>query len=159
MATFLLTWNPEVSEENFNSEAAIEITSQGLTVGSSWNAGGRKSGISPGDRVFLLQQGVTRGIVASGYARSEIYQGTHFLDENKEANYVDVEWDLIVSNDERLLTEDLERFLPDVHWTPMSSGNKVEAEHAAALEFLWEYGAETVDEYRLIKWPEEKPSV
>jgi hypothetical protein len=72
MATFLVTWNPEVFDwdsvrNSRGRAAAIRQTASGKRSEGGWSTGVRNSGISPHDRVFMLRQGPEpRGIVASG---------------------------------------------------------------------------------------------
>ncbi|MBY6676552.1 hypothetical protein HQ314_06460 [Rhodococcus sp. BP-332] len=127
--TVLLTWNP----------AHSDFYADGTEPGpENWSTGGRRSGISPGDRVFMLRQGVgARGLVASGYATSEIYSGAHWETRSKTANYVKVQWDTILDEPEVLAIETLSAAIPGQHWTPQSSGTFIKPELVGHLEDLW----------------------
>jgi hypothetical protein len=152
MGTFLLTWNRTLSEEWGDREYEIDVTALGYRVNGRWSTGNSKS-IEAGDRVFLLQQGDVRGIVASGFATSSVSQKEHFHKPNEIANYVDIEWDCHVADEDMIPTEDLERLIPNVHWSPMTGGIQIhEEEDVKALEYIWEFGVEAVDGYRAIEW-------
>ncbi len=72
---------------------------------SDWSCA-RSKQIRAGDRVFLLRQGVEpRGIVASGWAESDWYEGPGWRHAGVPCNYVDVAFD-------RLLDPSREPILP-----------------------------------------------
>src|SRR5262249_29862814 len=74
---YLLTWNPE-QWEWADLESMAEQTAEGRPVEGQWSCGNTKR-IRPGDRLFLLRQGVEpRGIIAAGWATSGSYESPHW---------------------------------------------------------------------------------
>ena len=136
MATFILTWNPELSAWD-REYMQDEIDEYGLSW-MPWSTGPRKSGIEQGDRIYMLKQGPEpRGLVARGTAILEIGQGPHWGDSRKTANYVDVDWDTILNDDEVLPLEklkDIDTFTKRIQ----SSGNMLPAESEVDVDKLWD---------------------
>ena len=145
MNTFLLTWNPS----NWSWETLEKDIKQLEKLGvyrDSWSCGNRKHTIKSGDRVFLMRLGVEpKGIMASGYTTSNIYQDDHW-DESKpigtKTNYVNIDFDVILNPNEQeilkadyLLTNQPFSEFPD--WFPQSSGNTIGKEIANELEVVW----------------------
>ncbi|MFD0597308.1 DUF3883 domain-containing protein [Catellatospora coxensis] len=144
-ATMIATWNPEKWnpddwETLVYAKDVATIAAGGLLRGR-WSTGPRKSGIEPGDRVFLLRQGVEpRGVIGSGTVTSRIFPDSHW-DEAKtgdDANYVLIEWDTLVLPDDGLPHADLvERIPAGGIWRPQAGGWVPDAKVAAELEALW----------------------
>jgi 5-methylcytosine-specific restriction enzyme A len=68
MTTFLLTWNPDGQGwPEDDHAAAVEAATAGDEPAERWSVGIRKSGVSIGDRAYLVLQHHERGIVASGW--------------------------------------------------------------------------------------------
>src|ERR1700733_16294659 len=98
MKCYLLTWNPIRTPRSWAEEAAM--IAEGTSYTEGWSTGKRKH-MQPGDRLFLLKQGKEpRGIMASGKAVSDVYQGAHWDDElsltGETTLYLDVEFDRIL---------------------------------------------------------------
>lgn len=69
----ILTWNPDEFDWGDDFRKTVEESADNDEIELSWSTGNRNSGVSDGDRVFLLRQGTQgRGIVASGYTRGQI---------------------------------------------------------------------------------------
>lgn len=142
----IVTWNPDQWDWGTDYRDAIERTAQGKRVPDNWSTGGRKSGVGPGDRVFLLRQGTKgRGIVASGKVRSEIYDSNHWDGSDRPANYVDLQWDAVLAVEDRLPTEALEEAMPEQHWRPQGGGIMLAANVALDLEMLWVAHRDSLD--------------
>lgn len=140
VTVFVLTWNPKVwAIPDHELAEVIGMTAAGEPVLMSWSTGNRKSGISAGDHVVLLRQGVPdRGIVALGTALGPIHEGSHFADGAKVANYVDVEWREWVPTDERLPVELLQQVAVGTNWSAvLSSGNRMSPADGAAILKAW----------------------
>ena len=129
-----MTWNPDKSP--WDTYADDTEQSKRKPVASSHSVA-RSGGIVPGDRAFLLRQGRERGIVASGRIASEIYPEKHWDGSGKITNYCDVEFETILTPDERLPIEVLQQALPRVHWQPQQSGTEVHPPADGQLERLW----------------------
>lgn len=94
--------------------------------------------IVPGDRAFLLRQGVLgRGIFASGTFTSSVFQAEHWDGSGAIANYADVSWDTVIDPDDPLPIEALLQRLPQAQWEPQASGTQVNPAVVPELERLW----------------------
>ncbi len=140
MATYLLTWNPERWQwSNIQDEIAI-INKKGF-CDERWSSGVTKK-IQPNDRVFLMKLGgqKPRGIMASGWATSEVFQDVHWGDGTKLALYVDVHFDTIIDpSQESIFPIELlqDGIYSRVNWTPQKSGNSIPNDVAEQLEKDW----------------------
>ena len=140
MTTFLLTWNPENWQwDNIQNDIA-SIAENGF-FDRRWSSGVTKK-IQPNDRVFLMKLGskLPRGIMASGWATSEVFQNTHWGDKTKLANYVQVHFDTIIDpgNDSIFPIELLQDGIySSVNWTPQASGMSIPDDVTEQLEKDW----------------------
>jgi len=131
-STFLLTWNPEDSDLDFD-KAWEDGQFQ-------WSTGVRVGGINIGDRLFVHKQGdEPRGIVLAGYALSEVYQGRNWRrGKKKPANFVDVEPEEMVSPEHPLSIDVLKPANIVKNWDRLQgSGIHVPDPGAQRLEELW----------------------
>jgi 5-methylcytosine-specific restriction enzyme A len=146
MATYILTWNPE--KTHFDEEEyydIVERTREGELVGEAgggqyrWSCGNRKT-IEAGDRLFFLRQGVDRGMVGAAYAAADAYIDAHW-DESKtekEANYVDLEYETLLPVSFRLPIENLLGVDLGINWRYLiASGTQVSVDFEGELESLW----------------------
>ncbi|MDG4826263.1 hypothetical protein O7635_30810 [Asanoa sp. WMMD1127] len=134
MATFLLTWNPKAWPDA-DYAAAVAATAAGRPVTRRWGVGQRRSGISPGDRAFLVRVVRDRGIVGAGRFTGELYVEPH---PDRPRAYADVEFDLLLPLADRLPPHLLKARVPGVAWDHLqASGIAVHPPHDAALEDLW----------------------
>ncbi|MEV0716584.1 hypothetical protein [Asanoa sp. NPDC050611] len=134
MATFLLTWNPEAWPDADYAEA-VAATAAGRPVARRWGVGQRRSGITAGDRAFLVRVVRDRGVVASGRFTSGSYpdEGRH-----GPGNFADVEFELILPLADRLPPHELKARVPGVAWDHLQgSGILVRPPHDHALADLW----------------------
>lgn len=140
MPTYLLTWNPERWKWDNIQDDIAHITKKGFRDGQ-WSSGVTKK-IQPNDRVFLMKLGSQkpRGIVASGWATSEVFQDIHWDDESKLAFYVDIHFDTILDPEQdaifpiELLQDGI---YGSVNWTPQASGMSIPDDVAEQLEKDW----------------------
>lgn len=136
----LLTWNPRRWDwPSDELAAAVDATAAGQIVKGRWSTGIRTSGIKIGDPVYLLRQGVNdRGIVASGTARSEVFQDEHYADPAKTGNYIEVDWEMVVDPSEVLPIETLQAQVPIGHfWRPQGSGTALSKPIRDEVQRLW----------------------
>ena len=144
MTTFLTTWNPDKY-----TELADRWASDGETLKSAghvdgrWAVGNRTGGIESGDRVFLVRQLHSRGIVRSGLFTSEVYQDAHWDPVRGKsgvlANYADVRWTSQSAVGNPLSTDTLLELVPEVPWNVLlGSGVQVPQEAAQTLIRLWQ---------------------
>jgi 5-methylcytosine-specific restriction protein A len=140
MATYLLTWNPERWQWDDIQDDIALITEKGFCDGR-WSSGVTKK-IQPSDRIFLMKLGSQkpRGIMASGWATSEVFQDIHWGDDSKLAHYVDIHFDTIIdpSQDDIFSVELLQdEIYSGVNWTPQASGMSIPDDVAEQLEKDW----------------------
>ena len=138
---FILTWNPsrtEISEKELEKRAAA--TEQGDQLHLQWSTGQRSSGIDIGDTVFLFRQGTNeRGIVASGVATTEVYEGKHWEYPREKANYIDFDCTKWLESDDRMPIDKIAQGTPNTQWNSMQgSGIKLETTDAEFLIKTWE---------------------
>ena len=134
----LLTWNPKKWDWGNDYRDAIDRTANGEVVEYEWSTGSRKSGLEHGDRAFLLRQGdEPRGIAASGWVTGPVHDGKHWDGSGKIANYVNVEWDIVLDLPDILPWDVLEAEMPTQDWTPQGSGTLVKPENLETLETFW----------------------
>lgn len=137
--TMIATWNPEHWHWNERDEEAA-ATKLGRIVRGRWSTGSRRGGVEPGDRVFLLKQGdEPRGIMGSGTCASRVFQDEHWdITRVNDANYVQIEWDTLLTERELLPHAELTARIPvGGIWAPQSSGTILSSEIGAALEAVW----------------------
>lgn len=139
VASFLLTWNPERwpwDERSLRRD--VESTAAGRRVKGRWSVGGRRGGISPGDRAYLLRQQSERGLVASGVFASDVFWDRHWDGSGRQTTYAAVEWDVVVEADDRLPVEVLKARVAEVSWDRLQgSGVRVPARAEHLLGKLW----------------------
>jgi hypothetical protein len=145
--TYLLTWNPEKAFKWEDLRDCIEDVRDHGFYATSWSCG-RNRKITAGDRVFMMRQGhqsgERRGIFASGWATSDVYQQEHWDEtearKGKLALYVPIRLDVLLDSDSELilprsvLREDP---LADGPWDARTSGVAIPGEIAAELEKQW----------------------
>lgn len=138
MTTYLLSWNPIVWEwKNIQTNIA-KVASDGYSE-MQWSTGVTKK-IKAGDRVFVMKLGVEpRGIVASGWATSDVQQSDNYKATSKPALYINGYFDAILDPNAVLPIEFLQNddVYKKVHWTPQASGMSLPDEIAEKLERDW----------------------
>jgi 5-methylcytosine-specific restriction protein A len=140
MKTYLLTWNPKKWHWDTLDDDLTTYRTEGLW-GTSWSCGNRKA-IFPGDRVFLIKQGrqEPRGLFASGYVTRGPVAARHFTDGQKQATYVDVDFDVLLDPRVDVLSRERLDKVPfkSVNWGTQSGGIVIPQNVADPLEELWE---------------------
>lgn len=139
VATFILTWNPNNFQWPHRERvSAVRRTAAGHRVRSKWSTGVRKSGISVGDRAFLFRQVADRGIIASGWFTSEIYEGTHWSVPGKVAHGARVDWDVVLDDNDVLPVSDIMANTANLNWSSIrASGVTLPPPDDDVLEQLW----------------------
>jgi 5-methylcytosine-specific restriction protein A len=142
MATYLLTWNPDRWPWIDLQECIDDIKTQGYHL-DTWSCGVTKR-IIPDDRVFLIKLGKEpRGIVASGWATSEVYEDTHWNKaakaKGKKSLHIDVHFDTILDSGKIIFPRSkLDKgILVHMHWDAQASGSTISTEVAVELEMQW----------------------
>ncbi len=136
---FLFVWNPkrwdwETLEEDINQ---VNLTGK---CNQRWSCGNTKS-IQSGDRVFLVKLGTEpKGIIGAGFATTEPFSGMHWSGENKEALYIDIDFEVLLNpTKEPILTLDILKAgsLSQQNWTPQASGISIRPDIVDSLEAVW----------------------
>ncbi len=107
---------------------------------SDWSVA-RSKQVRAGDRVFLLRQGVEpRGIVASGWATSDWYEGPGWRRPGVPCNYVDIRFDVLLdAGREAILPREAlgHGRLGEMYWDTQVSGIRIPDRIARELERAW----------------------
>ena len=141
ISTFLFTWNPQKWNWTDLQESIEHLDKVGYVV-RRWSCGNSKN-IKKGDRVFLVRLGEEpKGILGSGYAKSSYYVATHWDGtQGKTANYIDIEFDILINPDKNILFDknDLDKVDPNniQQWFPQQSGISIKPEILSLLESNW----------------------
>jgi hypothetical protein len=137
--TFLLTWNPRVYAWSDLRRDVARVRRRGW-LDTDWSVA-RSRQVRAGDRVFLLRQGVEpRGIVASGRATSDWYEGPGWRRAGVPCNYVDVRFDVLRDAErEAILPREAlgHGILGEMYWDTQVSGIRIPAQVARELERVW----------------------
>jgi hypothetical protein len=145
MNTWLLSWNADkwAWDDPLNGyEELINDISQVGHAYCKWTCGVNKS-IKVGDRIFLIKLGSSpKGIVASGYAATEVFEGTHWdlsKRSNKKAKRIFVDFDKIrnYTKEDILLFCQLHEISSSFHWSIQCSGITIPEGICAPLETAW----------------------
>jgi hypothetical protein len=145
--TYLLTFNPEKAYKWEDLRDCIDDVRDHGFYATSWSCG-RNRKITAGDRVFMMRQGhgsgERRGIFASGWATSEVYQQEHWDEaearKGKLALYVPIRLDVLLDSDsEEILPRSVlkEGCLAGGPWDARTGGVEIPGEIAAELEREW----------------------
>jgi hypothetical protein len=145
--TYLLTWNPEKAYKWEDLQDCIDDVRDHGFYATSWSCG-RNRRMTAGDRVFMMRQGhgsgERRGIFASGWATSDVYQQEHWDEaearKGKLALYVPIRLDVLLDSDsEPILPRSVLREDPLAGgpWDARTGGYSIPDEIAAELERAW----------------------
>ncbi|WP_141217195.1 hypothetical protein [Rhodococcus sp. 14-2470-1b] len=137
--SFFVLWDgsPEGLDPD-ERQAMIDATADGRLYDSSWSFGRGYGNPLAGDRVFLLRTGNLRGVVASAsITKDGVVMDDHWTGTGKRTAYIDVTWDVMVGDDDRLTIEELRQALPEFKFPVLGSGRRIYDPSAASLENLW----------------------
>lgn len=145
--TYLLTFNPEKAYKWEDLRDCIDDVRDHGFYATAWSCG-RNRRITAGDRVFMMRQGhgsgERRGVFASGWATSGVYQQEHWdlaeARRGKLALYVPIRLDVLLDSDsEPILSRSVLREDPLAGgpWDARTGGVAIPAEIAAELEKEW----------------------
>jgi hypothetical protein len=144
MTTWLFTWNPARWQWESLPRDARAVRS-GRTCSEDYWTTGTTTSARAGDRFFLLKQGPRpRGIIGSGWVRSDSFADEHWDAERAarglRANFVRIEFDCLLdpAKEQPFGGADLLLGpLAGVNWTPYASGTRIPSEAAQFLESAW----------------------
>jgi hypothetical protein len=119
-----------------------QISQAGVSY-RTWSSGNNKS-IKKGDRIFLIRLGVApKGIVASGYAASNVFEGPHWdiekESQGKKCRRIFIEFDNIqdVSKDNIITMDELSSISSTYKWASQTSGIEIPNHIAEKIDMLW----------------------
>ena len=130
-----MTWNPRVYAWSDLKRDVRKVQREG-SMRTRWSCG-RSKLIHTGDRVFILRQGVEpRGIVGSGWATSDWYEGPGWRQRGVPCHYVKLELDALLDAHGGVALP--RAALPaGMYWDTQSSGVRIREPAARELERLW----------------------
>jgi hypothetical protein len=145
--TYLLTWNPDKAYKWEDLRDCIDDVRDHGFYATAWSCG-RNRRITAGDRVFMMRQGSgsgeRRGVFASGWATSDVYEQEHWdaseARKGKLALYVPIRLDVLLDSDsEPILSRSVLREDPLAGgpWDARTGGVAIPDEIAAGLENEW----------------------
>ncbi|CRK51153.1 conserved hypothetical protein [Rhodococcus sp. RD6.2] len=138
--TFVLLWDG--SENGYPAKDRArdrQLTAQGRKAPTRWSFGQGHGDPHIGDRVFLHRTGKRNGIIASGWILADgVEWATHWSDSNALAPYIQVEWDVLVHTDDRLVYEAMKHGMPEFRFPILNSGRAVHSPSDHDLEIAWE---------------------
>jgi hypothetical protein len=145
--TYLLTWNPDKAYKWEDLQDCIDDVRDHGFYATAWSCG-RNRKITAGDRVFMMRQGhgsgERRGVFASGWATSDVYEQEHWDEtearKGKLALYVPIRLDVLLDSDsEPILSRSVLREDPLAGgpWDARTGGVAIPDEIAAELEKEW----------------------
>ncbi len=138
MATYAFTWNPtEYSWPEFERDRVAVQNGQPPSFGPRWSTGNRTK-IHPDERFFLFRQHTHRGIIGSGITTSDGFRDVGWRDGLSMANYVGVQFDMLLPIDEIMPIERLQELMPTFRWGYLqASGVAIPSSDAERVEQLW----------------------
>ena len=146
MKTWLFTWNPKLWRWDDKYYGHLELKHQIAQVGrafATWSCGRNRS-IKAGDRIFLIRLGVDpRGIVASGIAATDVFEGPHWdrekMAKGEVCRRIYIEFDKILdAESESILPIDfLNTRFPGVRWCSQCSGIAIPSDVSKELDAIW----------------------
>ncbi|WP_345799983.1 hypothetical protein AAIB33_10900 [Microbacterium sp. AZCO] len=131
-------WNPGLWDEWPGSYAAVvRRVASGMPYVTQWSVGSRRE-VGPGADAWLLRQGGSYGIIGHGVVLSHPYEDVHFADARRTASFVEVSFDSLVVESDRIPRDLLEVLVPEIAWRfQFRSGNRVGADANRRLHDLW----------------------
>ena len=134
----ILGWNRSLWDGwDETYEGVVNMLMAGATYKTRWSVGHRRD-LAPGTDAWLLRQGGPYGLLGHGVVASEPFEEAHFARPGETSRYVDVEFDVLVNEEDILRRDELEREVPEVAWRhQFQSGNRVAADANARLRRLW----------------------
>lgn len=138
MASYLLTWNPNVFAWPFIDEDIVKIDRfRDLDEKYILNWSVISSKPAAGDDFYLMVVGFkpVNGIVGLG----KICGNAYTLDFQNRRKYVDIEFHKLLNPNKDMIIElpVLESVCPEQLWTPQCSGIRINDEYETFLRSLW----------------------
>ena len=134
----IMGWNPKLWDQWPGSFAEVVASVAGGTpFVTQWSVGARRD-VEPGTDAWLIRQGGSYGLIGHGTVTTLPYEDIHFADPRRTAQFVDVAFDELVVEEDRVPRDLLEVVVPEVAWRfQFRSGNRVAPDVNARLRELW----------------------
>lgn len=138
--TFLMRWNPEISNFKLNDYKELISQSAGY-VSLNWSIHDWFNA-RVGDKVYMLRTGIDypkSGLILKGTITSNPELGEDWAGQGKARYYVDFVCDDCVGTMESpiILTTELEATIPSIDWRQGHSGELLSGEQTELLDELW----------------------
>ena len=138
--TFLMRWNPEISNFKLNDYKELISQSAGY-VSLNWSIHDWLNA-RVGDKVYMLRTGIDypkSGLILKGTITSNPELGEDWAGQGKARYYVDFVCDDCVGTMESpiILTTELEATIPSIDWRQGHSGELLSGEQTELLDELW----------------------
>lgn len=145
-AGIILGWNPGLWDEWPGGFAGVVArVAGGEPYVTQWSVGSRRE-VEPGADAWLLRQGGSYGLIGHGTVLTHPYEDVHFADPRRTASFVDVAFDELVVESDRVPRDVLEVVVPEVAWRfQFRSGNRIAPEPNLRLRELWRDAIETLE--------------
>ena len=146
MKTYILLWNPAISDYSFKSYSREYLRNVGTVI--TWELREFEN-VKPGDRVFWLRCGEGKtGILMAGSIYESPFQEAHWKNPGEMTSYAPFLVEYAVDPEEVpiITTEMLQKEMPEFEWNGGHSGRLLNPEYAEKLEMMWaRYVLEHVD--------------
>lgn len=138
--TFIFIWQPAKWPWSNLAILQDKIAEKGFAI-EPWSSGNTTKAINKFDRFFLLKLGdEPKGIIGSGFIKSNVYKAKSELEDNKIYNASDLQFDTILNPfEETVLSIDnlIENNLTEQEWHPRASGISLNEKYSEIVEKLW----------------------
>ena len=138
MKTFILFWNPAISD--VKPEDWQKMIDREDIFDCSWAVWDHDQADDAGERFFMVRCGEgNMGICQSGRFCSKPYQGEDWAGTEKQRYYMDMDcYDCVPADEQPPISVDvLEKAIPDIDWRRGHSGQLLSEEDAMKLDELW----------------------
>ena len=146
MKTYILLWNPAISNYSFKNYSREYLRNVGTVI--TWELREFEN-VEPGDRVFWLRCGEGKtGILMAGSIYESPFQEAHWKNPGEMTSYAPFLVEYAVDPEEVpiITTEMLQKEMPEFDWNGGHSGRLLNPEYAEKLEMMWaKYVLEHVD--------------
>jgi len=138
MSTFILTWNPAISEYKMDQfHRDLKTVNDGEDADLYWPVEDHDDCLD-GDRFFMLRTGRGHtGICMAGYFYSDPFEDDEVKNGKRYIAGIDpLVW---INTDEAdyISLDELKALLPDIDWDHLESGTLISDEEAGLLEDAW----------------------
>ena len=144
MNTFILYWNPQISNIPVERrDEFVQALRDGMYLEFNWAIWDWQKA-KAGDRFFRIRCGMPNpaddGVIDSGFLISEPFLGEDWSGKGRKVHYVNMEFDAMLDYDycPALSSDLLDLRIPHFDWHGGHSGRLLDDVSASDLEALWE---------------------